>query len=161
MKRPKPVTILGWFLFCQSVFLLGLSIYHYLILSFGPQLLSQWLSGEPVVGGQSLDFQLFIRELFGQAASQNLLSTLIESLVLFILTILAMLAGIGFFRLWRGAWLLAMFLQGSSMLLALILYFVKKPNHIYLLMLMGIFMVLYLNYADVRTVFKPKTFTKL
>jgi hypothetical protein len=156
-ERPRMVTILGFLLILQAVFLFGLGIYHFAILSFGPTLLSQWLSGEPSLGGQSLDFQMFIRQLFGQAATQKLLSTLIESLVLFLLTILALVAGIGFLRLWRGSWLLAMFLQGGALLLAIILYLIKKPNHIYLLMLSGIFMVLYLNYADLRIVFGPKS----
>jgi len=155
-ERPKLVTILGILLILQAVFLFGLGIYHFAILSFGPTLLSQWLSGEPSLGGRSLDFQMFVRELFSQAATHKLLSTLIESLILFILTILALVSGVGFFRLWRSTWLLAMFLQGGALVLAIILYIIKKPNHIYLLMLSGIFMVLYLNYADLRSVFGPK-----
>jgi len=155
-KRPRLVTILGFLLIFQAIFLFGLGIYHFAILSFGPQLLSQWLSGEPFVGGQSLDFQMFIQELFNQAATQKLLSTLIESLVLFVLTLLALMAAIGFFRLWRSAWLLAMFLQGGALLLAVVIYLIKKPIHIHLLMLSGIIMVLYLNYADLRSVFEPK-----
>ncbi|MCJ7625096.1 MAG: hypothetical protein MUO76_16470, partial [Anaerolineaceae bacterium] len=81
---------------------------------------------------------------------------LIESTILFFLTILALWSAIGFFRLWCIAWTSAMFVQGASLLISLILYFLSKPIHITFLMISGIFMVLYLNYADIQNYFQVR-----
>jgi hypothetical protein len=153
-KRPIPITIIGLLLLIQAIFMFALGIYHFVILSFGPELLSGWLSGQPLVNGEVLTFNRLVTELFSRAYQQQVLSILTESLVLFLLTGLAILAGIGFFRMWRFAWLQAMAVQGSGLLLALVLYYIKKPRHIYLLMLSGIFMVVYLNYGDIKSHFQ-------
>ena len=49
-----------------------------------------------------------------------------------------------------------MFVQGASLLLTLIFYFIGKPPHIFIIMIYAIFMVLYLNYANVQEVFENR-----
>jgi hypothetical protein len=71
------------------------------------------------------------------------------------LGLLALLAGIGFLRLWRTAWLMAMLLQGLSLVTALVLYFNHKPVYVYVLMVYSILIVVYLNYSEVYATFQP------
>lgn len=71
------------------------------------------------------------------------------------LSLLALLAAIGFFRMWRAAWLMAMLLQGLSLLAALVLYFNQRPAYVYVIMLYSILMVLYLNYFETSTSVPP------
>lgn len=78
----------------------------------------------------------------------------IESVFIF-LALLALLAAIGFIRLWPSAWFLAMLLQGLGLLTALSLYFSQKPAHVYALMLYSILMVIALNYSEVYLAFQP------
>jgi len=73
---------------------------------------------------------------------------------LFPLTILALWAVVGMLRWWKIAWMQAMFVQGTCLLISLILYFLGKPNHIFLLMGTGVFMVLYLNFANKQNLFQ-------
>jgi magnesium-transporting ATPase (P-type) len=152
-RRPGQVTILGWLLLLQALILLGIGIYHFAITHFAPILLWEWIRSFVGTTSEPLTAQRFLAELFSRAATQKVLTTLIESLVLFWLTLLTLVTALGFFSLWRFAWLLAVFIQGSTMGLALIIYFVKKPVHIYLLMLWGIFMVIYLYLPGVRQAF--------
>ena len=81
---------------------------------------------------------------------------LLTGLLFCLLALSALLAAVGFLRVSRGAWLSALLVQGLSLLMALILYFRGKPTHIYLMMLYGIFMVLYLHQAEVQTAFRAK-----
>jgi len=72
------------------------------------------------------------------------------------LGILAILAATGFFRLWPGAWMNAVMVQGTSLLIALFLYFHEKPFYIFLIMVFNIFMVIYLNYSEVKEAFHSR-----
>ena len=49
-----------------------------------------------------------------------------------------------------------MFVQGASLFLALIFYFIGKPPHIFIIMICAIFMVFYLNYANIQDVFEHR-----
>ena len=64
--------------------------------------------------------------------------------------VLATLAAIGLFFIWRTGWLLAILTQGLTLLVCLALYFQQKPNIIYPIMLYTILMVLNLNSFEVR-----------
>jgi hypothetical protein len=94
--------------------------------------------------------------LLVNASSAQLLTALIESAVLFLLTILALWTAVGFLRLWRIAWTAGLFVQVGTLLTALILYFTSQPFHILFMMIAGIFMVIYLNYAEVHTYFNSQ-----
>lgn len=76
--------------------------------------------------------------------------------VLIPLSILALIAAIGFLRPRPGAWVIAMMVQGLMLLAALIRYFGSGPRDaiLYGMMFYGVIMVLYLNYAEVPLVFR-------
>ena len=91
-------------------------------------------------------------------AQQDMLSpqqidALSVSLVLFPSAILAVLSAIGFLFLFRAGWLLAMVMQGATLLGCLAFYFDTKPPAIYPVMLYCIVMAFYLNSFDVRVAF--------
>jgi hypothetical protein len=95
------------------------------------------------------------RSLIMEALLVEPINTLAEGIVFIPLSLLALLAAIGFARLWRTAWLLAMLLQGLSLLTALVLYFYQQPGYVYFIMLYSIIMVIYLNYFEVYATFQP------
>ena len=70
----------------------------------------------------------------------------------------ALAGSLGFFRLRRGGWVSAVFVQGAGLFVALALYFRGRPAlvppYAYVMMLVGIFMVLYLHQADVQAAFR-------
>lgn len=72
------------------------------------------------------------------------------------LSILALIATIGFFRPRPGAWVVAMLVQGLMLFMALVRYFGDGPRDtvMYVMLVYGVAMVLYLNYADVPLVFR-------
>jgi hypothetical protein len=136
-KRSWPMTAVGLLLLLQAtgLFVLG-AIYFATV-----YLLDLWA---PLVALSTEEL------LFG------VVNKVIMSIIFIPLSLLAILAAIGFLRLWRNAWMNAMLLQGLTLLIALILYFTGKPFYVYILMLYGIFMVLYLNYYDVQIASQPK-----
>lgn len=78
----------------------------------------------------------------------------LSGLLLACIALLALSSAFGFFRMARGAWVSAVLVQGLTLGLALLLYFRDRPAFIYLLMVYGIFMVLYLHQADVQAAFR-------
>jgi hypothetical protein len=78
--------------------------------------------------------------------------------VLFIpLSLPALIAAIGFLRLWSSAWLNAMLVQGLSLAVAIGLYVGPQPPYVYAVMLYSIFMVAYMHYYDVRVTFHTQS----
>lgn len=79
------------------------------------------------------------------------------SVVFLLISPLALAAGVGFMRLWPGAWLAAMSLQGLSLAVSLAIYFYlpESPFFLYLGMAYSTLMVLYLNSHGVRASFRP------
>ncbi|MBI4769770.1 MAG: hypothetical protein HY784_04975 [Chloroflexi bacterium] len=132
--RPWPVTALGLLLLLQSAALFGLGVITLLAVSLRLQITLETVAGE---------LPHALRGIFFVA-----------------LALTALLTASGFFRLRRGAWLNAMFLQGLSLLMALGIYLRDKPqaklDPSYLMMLYGIFMVIYLNHDEVLAAFRPK-----
>jgi hypothetical protein len=80
----------------------------------------------------------------------------LTGLVFGLLAVLALSAAVGFFRLAPAAWVSAVMVQGAGLLLALLLYFGGRPSYVYLMMLAGIFMVIYLHQADVQAAFRQR-----
>ena len=72
------------------------------------------------------------------------------------LAILALIAAAGFLRPRPGAWVMAMLVQGLSLLLTLLFYFRYHSDDLFLyaIMVYSIIMVLYLNYAQVPVIFR-------
>lgn len=125
--RPWPVTILGYLLLGQAAGLLLTAVYHFV--------------------GPAVTWDVLI-----EAAAARDQASLI-GLILACLACLAGMTAVGFWRMWRQAWLQAMLLQALCLALSLILYYWQKPAFVYLLMAFSIFMVLYLNYYEVRAAF--------
>ncbi|MBN1317186.1 MAG: hypothetical protein JXA42_17010 [Anaerolineales bacterium] len=133
-KRPGAVTGAGLLLLIQAAILCAIGSAH-LAAIYHPEIaiLSTWFPGET--------------------------RRIVLGAVLIPLSVLMALAAIGLFRLGRYSWLLAIFCQGASLLVALLLYFNNKPWFAYLLMVNGIGMVLYLNYHDTQAPFQPTSET--
>jgi hypothetical protein len=72
------------------------------------------------------------------------------------LGILALVAAIGFMRPRPGAWVMAMLVQGLTLLITLVFYFRYRSGSVFLyaVMVYAIIMVLYLNYAQVPIIFR-------
>lgn len=129
-KRPGVVTAAGVLSLVQAVVLAAIGSAH-LAAIFHPEIpqLANWFPGE-------------IRRI-------------ILSVVLIPLAALMALAAWGLFRLKRYSWMLTVFCQGVSLLVALLLYFYGKPWFAYLMMIFGIGMVLFLNYNETQDPFQP------
>jgi hypothetical protein len=82
---------------------------------------------------------------------------LVAGFAFVLLAMLALAATLGFVRVARGAWLLAVLVQGLNLGLALVLYFSGRPTYVYVMMVYGIVMVLYLHQADVQAAFRTDT----
>jgi magnesium-transporting ATPase (P-type) len=136
-KRPWSVTAVGLLLLLQAVGLFGLGAIHFAIV----YLVDLWVP---------------LSALSAEELLLGVVNQVVMSIIFIPLSLLAILAAIGFLRLWRNAWTNAMLLQGLTLLIALILYFTGKPFYVYILMLYSIFMVLYLNYYHVQMAFRPK-----
>jgi hypothetical protein len=72
-----------------------------------------------------------------------------------VLALLALVAALGLLRQWQTAWLVGVLVQGGELLLALILFYRGRPGYVHVMMIYGIFMVLYLHQADVQAAFRP------
>jgi len=132
--RPWPVTALGLLLLVQALALLGIGA--------GQLLAASWKLGitlETVAG----ELPHALRGIFFVA-----------------LALLALLVAINFFQLRRRAWMSAMLVQGLGLLLALGVYLRDNPgshpHYSYVMLLYGLFMVIYLNYGEVQAAFRPR-----
>ena len=128
--RPRTVTLLGFFLTLQGLGLICLAGVHL----YKTEIISAFSWHEIVKN----------------------IPVILKSTGFFALGFLGLLASIGFFRLWKYAWLSAMLLQGLCMILALDLYFTEKPFYVYILMIYCIVMVIYLNYSEIILAFRTK-----
>ena len=75
------------------------------------------------------------------------------SFILIPAAILAVLSAIGFLFLFRAGWLLAMAMQGATLLGCLTLYFDTRPQAVFPVMLYCAVMAFYLNTSEVRVAF--------
>lgn len=128
--RPRSVTILAWLQIVQSLGLLGYG--GYLIITDG------W--------GFVEDTDLL------QFAPLALFDWMTSRVVLIILGALMFFVSIALFRLRSWAWLASMTLQGMGLFAGLIGYIYSRPN--YFGMLLGTFIVLYLNRQEVKAAFR-------
>lgn len=122
--RPWILTALGWLLLAQAAALIILGTINLMTL-------------EPLMTDAGLVFRQPHKLLSG---------------VLIWLAALAALSAFNLFRQRRGAWSGAMLLQGLMLLTALVLHFRDHEAYAYGMMGYGIFMVVYLNYAQRHSV---------
>jgi hypothetical protein len=78
------------------------------------------------------------------------------SFILVPAAILAVLSAIGFLFLFRAGWILALTMQGATLLGCLTLYFDRRPRAIFPVMLYCVVMAFLLNSADVRIAFRAE-----
>ena len=140
--RSWPVRANGLLLILQAIGLAGIGAYD--IYEVDWQEIQQQIESQGTLSPE-----------LTEAAEQAILVTLILGLP----AILAILAGLGFFLLFRVGWLLAMIVQALTLLACLLLYgeweavLYREPVFIYPVMLFCILMTLYLNSSDVRAAF--------
>jgi hypothetical protein len=129
-NRPTPkwsVIIVGWLLLLQTLGLVAIAVYN-------------------LVG-----FQVTWSRI-AMVANDDPYRALVSGIYVLI-ALVAALAAAGFLDRWPHAWLHAMIVQGVSLAVALVSYFRSRPGYIYLVMAYCAFMVLYLNYYEVRAAF--------
>ncbi len=111
------------------------------------------------VDWQEVQQQVEFEATLSPELTETLEQAIVIALILGPLAILAVLAALGFFLLFRMGWLLAMIVQALTLLACLLLYgeweavLYQEPVFIYPVMLYCIVMTLYLNSSDVRAAF--------
>jgi hypothetical protein len=133
--RPWTVRALGLLLLLQAIAYVALSFYLLLRLDWSEEAISR------------LDY----------APTPQQTDALTVSFVLIPSAIVVIVSAVGFFFLHRVGWLLAMTMQGATLLGCLALYFESKPWAIFPAMLFCIIMAFYLNSSDVRITFDQRT----
>lgn len=131
--RPWPVTALGAILLSQAILFSVFGAARFGAPGFG------WLDS-----------------LVGQL-------NLLAGVGLVLLAPAALVAAIGFFRLWRFSWTIGMGIQGLSLLVAITLYFYSNVSlaYVYAGMAYHILTVLYLNSRAVQDVFQVRDHDEL
>jgi hypothetical protein len=113
----------------------------------------RWFSVR-ISGGFFLATQAIVLQLLWMPGQE--ISTAGPTLIAFdILSLLALLAIIGFFMLNYIGWLLALMVQGACLFAALVVHFQASSFETRLTMFYSVLMVLYLNSFFVRTAFGP------
>jgi hypothetical protein len=128
-ERPRSVTILAILLLIQAVAL-------------------------PDIGSFRVNPVFHIK---GDTLHIDLANAPVTALISIPLAILALVAAFGLLRLWRSAWLNAMLVQGMVLLFLLLAHFQGKISDLadYGLLAFAIFIVVYLNYSEVKAAFTP------
>jgi hypothetical protein len=128
-ERPRSVTILAILLLIQAVALPDIGSFRV----------------NPVLHSQ------------GGSIYIDLANAPVTALISIPLAILALVAAFGLLRLWRSAWLNAMLVQGMVLLFLLLAHFQGKISDMadYGLLAFAIFIVIYLNYSEVKATFTP------
>lgn len=134
-RRSRAVTLLAWLHLLQSLALLGFAIY--LLSTEG------W---QPAVDAPEVDFGPW------QYLPLALFDGMVSAVAMLVLAVLGVLIAIALLRLHGWAWLAAMSLQGMGLVAALYGYLHGRPN--YIGMLIGIFLVFYLNQREVQAAFR-------
>lgn len=131
VHRPRSVTIVAWLHILQS---LALLIFAY------------FLFNRPSLPSDNLDlaFRFLPFALF---------EPMLNGAVLVVLAVMGIGIALALLRLRPWAWLAAMTLQGLGLLAALYSYVNDRPNY-YVGMLIGIFLVFYLNQREVQEAFR-------
>ena len=114
------------------------------------------------VDWQEVQQQVEFEAILSPDLTETVEQAIVIALILGPLAVLAVLAALGFFLLFRMGWLLAMIVQALTLLACLLLYteweaiLYREPVFIYPVMLYCIVMTLYLNSSDVRAAFHVK-----
>jgi hypothetical protein len=131
-SRPRSVTILAWLQILQSLGLLGYG--GYLVDAKG------WTFTEKASTIQFIPLALF--------------DWMTNGVILVVLGACMAIVSLALFRLRSWAWLASMALQGAGLFAGLIGYIYGSPN--YFGMILGTFIVLYLNRQEVQAAFRVR-----
>jgi len=143
-QRPRLIALLTVFLLLQSPALIFI----------GLNLLTQNWTFLTSLSVFSADFRSAFR--LGLETAEELVrdEVLIHNVMGFFVLLMgsgsALFAGLSFPRGRPMAWIMSLVTQIAVLVTGIGLYFVYQPNQSYWLILIGILMVLYLNYGDVR-----------
>jgi hypothetical protein len=132
--RSRSITILAGLHLLQSLILLGFGVY--LVQTSG------W--AQHVTLARAFNFMPFA-----------LVDSMVSGIVTVFLAALGVIIAIALLGMRSWAWLAAICLQGIGLASALYGYFRNRPN--YFGMLIGIFLVLYLNQHEIRTAFRGRS----
>lgn len=157
-KRPWPVSAAGILLIFQAAFLSFL----FPILVGGeilklPDAQLGWLfTPEGRLAPLRVEVvdlsQLHINLIYDSMAVQ-VPGRVTTSFAFFVLSIPVFLNAFTLFRLWKHAWTMAIFWEGTILAAALVIYFNFTHPYIYLVMASAIFLVFYLNTYEVQRAF--------
>lgn len=143
-RRPRLIFILTILLMLQAPLLifLGLNLLtdHWSFLTSWPLFLTQLKAAF-----------LMVVETPGELAQNNVaIYNMIAFFILESSAAISLLAGLSFPRGKATAWILGLMAQIGTLISGIGLYFVRRPPQAYWLLVVGVVMVLYLNYKDVR-----------
>ena len=131
IERPRSLPILIGLVVLQAIGLMGYGTYQ--VASHGEQI--------PYIFGD-------VQQIVPYAVFTGLSS----GFVAIILGLINLIVVIALYRLNPWAWVGAMTLQGLSLFAALLAYLAGKPN--YVSMVLGVFLVLYLNQRDIQRIYQ-------
>ncbi len=142
-RSPWPVRAIALLLLLQAVGLLGFNVYN-----INSQI------------GDQAEIRINFDDVNSKEEYDNLpahqraiVDALITGILFFPLTIVAIMASVGFLFRQRFGWLLAMLTQNIILAICIMLYLGIRPVIIYPIMTYSILMVLYLNMQEVRLAF--------
>lgn len=143
-ERPRLITILSVFLILQAplIIFLGLNVLtdHWTFLYSWPDF---WQAFQEA-------FSLVLQTPGEVATDEILFYNVLAFAVLTASAILALIAGLTFNRGGALAWIISLLAQIGTLLVGIGLYLLHRPYQTYWLLAIGVLMVLYLNYGDVR-----------
>ncbi len=142
--KPRLVKILAVFLFLETPILLALGLN---LFTENWAFLRSWTV---LMDDVAQAFRLVTSTPGSVEMGETLFYGVIAAVVLTFAAAGSLLSGFLFLRSGAFAWILSLMVQIVSLLTGLILYFLYEPVQSYALMIVGVFMVLYLNYNDVR-----------
>jgi hypothetical protein len=143
-RRPRLVSILTILLLLQTPLLifLGLNLLtdHWSFLTSWPLFWAELQAA----------FKLVVETPGELAQDEVLIFDLVAFLVLLIAAGAALVAGLTFPRGKAVAWIFGLLAQIGTLISGIGLYFIYRPSQAYWLLVVGVTMVLYLNYKNVR-----------
>jgi hypothetical protein len=143
-RRPRLISLLTVFLLLQAPVLIFLGLN---LLTDRWSFLSSW----PVFWAElQAAFKLVVETPGQLAQDEMLIYDLVAFLVLVSAASMSLLAGLIFPQGRAAAWIFGLLAQIGTLTSGFVLYFIYRPPHAFWLLAMGVIMVLYLNYKNVR-----------
>jgi hypothetical protein len=157
-KRKWPVTAVGLLLLFEAVLLLCIFpvLVFWIFLKLPAEQLSLLFPATGGIAPLNLTFsgmRGFLLTIHFATVDVVIPADVTSSAIFGFFSPILIVTGVAFLNRWRRAWLLAVFLQGLFLSLALIFYFNLRHPYVYLVMLYCSYLVFYLNHHEVRIAF--------